>query len=131
METLGRQIEEFLYYSGRQAYYLGLNNQMLGLDADLNTAGGREEFLRRLGEMSHLFIDAGMIAITTIAELDDFELDMIKTLIQPGELVLVCVGENHLHRNQPHLTLKEVNHEALRAIEAFLQEKHYIPEYQI
>ena len=77
MESLGRAIEEHLHNSGRLAYYLGLSNQLLGLNADLNVLGGREEYLRRLGETAHLFTDAGLIVITTIADLDDFELETI------------------------------------------------------
>jgi len=131
MESLGRAVEEHLHHSGRLAYYLGLSNQLLGLNADLNVRGGREEFLRRLGETAHLFTDAGLIVITTIADLDDFELETLDTLNQPGELVVVNVGEVQLSRRKPDLVLDKVDPDALSALHALLQEKRYIQDYQI
>ncbi len=131
LESLGRAAEEHLHHSGRLAYYLGLSNQLLGLNADLNVLGGREEFLRRLGETAHLFTDAGLIVITTIADLDDFELETLDTLNQPGELVAVNVGEVQLSRRKPDLVLDQVDPDALSALHALLQEKQYIQDYQI
>ncbi len=131
MESLGRAVEEHLHHSGRLAYYLGLSNQLLGLNADLNVLGGREEFLRRLGETAHLFTDAGLIVITTIADLDDFELETLDTLNQPGELVVVNVGEVQLSRRQPDLVLDQTDPDALSALHALLQEKQYVQDYQI
>lgn len=131
MEALGRAVEEYLHNSGRLAYYLGLSNQLLGLNTDLNVPGGREEFLRRLGETAHLFTDAGLIVITTIADLDDFELQTLDTLNQPGELVVVSVGEVQLSRRKPDLVLDKVDLASLGALHAMLQERRYIQDYQI
>ena len=131
MESLGRAIEEHLHNAGRLAYYLGLSNQLLGLNADLNVLGGREEFLRRLGETAHLFTDAGLIVIATIADLDDFELQTLDTLNRPGELVVVNVGEIQLGRRKPDLVLDTVDPNALLALQSLLQEKQYIQDYQI
>jgi bifunctional enzyme CysN/CysC len=131
MESLGRAVEEHLHRSGRLVYYLGLSNQLLGLNADLNVLGGREEFLRRLGETAHLFTDAGLIVITTIADLDDFELETLDTLNQPGELVVVNVGEVQLSRRKPDLVLDKVDPDALSALHTLLQERQYIQDYQI
>jgi bifunctional enzyme CysN/CysC len=131
MEALGRAVEEYLHRAGRLVYYLGLSNQLLGLNADLNVLGGREEFLRRLGETAHLFTDAGLIVVTTIADLDDFELQTLDTLNQPGELVVVNVGEVQLSRRPPDLVLDQADPHALSALEALLQEKQYLQDYQI
>jgi len=131
MEALGRAVEEHLHHAGRLVYYLGLSNQLLGLNADLNVLGGREEFLRRLGETAHLFTDAGLIVVTTIADLDDFELQTLDTLNQPGELVVVNVGEVQLSRRRPDLVLDKVGPHALSALHALLQQKRYIQDYQI
>ena len=131
MESLGRAIEEHLHNAGRLVYYLGLSNQLLGLNADLNVLGGREEYLRRLGETAHLFTDAGMIVITSIADLDDFELQTIDTLNRPGELIIVNVGEVQLGRRKPDLTLDKVDPDALSALHSLLREKQCIQDYQI
>jgi bifunctional enzyme CysN/CysC len=130
-ETLGRAIEEYLCNCGRLAYYLGLNNQLAGLNADLKAFGGREEFLRRLGETAHLFTDAGLIVITSIADLDDFELETLDTLNRPGEMVVVSVGEVQLGRRKPDLVIDKVDLGSLGVLHALLQEKRYIQDYQI
>jgi bifunctional enzyme CysN/CysC len=131
MEDLGRAVEEFLHRKGRLVYYLGLSNQLLGLNADLNVLGGREEFLRRLGETAHLFTDAGLIVITSIADLDDFELETLDVLNQPGELVVVNIGEVQLSRRRPDLVLDRVDSGSLDVLHRLLLEKRYIQDYQI
>jgi bifunctional enzyme CysN/CysC len=131
MEELGRHVEAYLHRRGQLVYYLGLSNQLLGLNADLNVLGGREEFLRRLGETAHLFTDAGMIVITSIADLDDFELETLDTLNQPGELVVVNVGEVQLSRRRPDLVLDKVGDDALGLLHGLLQKKQYIQDFQI
>ncbi|HHH76179.1 MAG TPA: adenylyl-sulfate kinase, partial [Phycisphaerae bacterium] len=131
LEALGRAIEEYLHNSGRHAYYLGLSNQLLGLNADLNTMGGRDEFLRRLGETAHLFTDAGMIVITTISDLDDFELETLDTLNKPGELVVVSIGDVQLSKRKPDLALDNIDLSSLSSLHTLLQDKHYILDYQI
>ena len=131
METLGRAIEEYLHNCGRLVYYLGLSNQLLGLNADLALSGGREEYLRRLGETAHLFTDAGLIVIASIADLDDFELETLDTLNQPGDLVVVNVGEVQLSRRKPDLTLEQVNLESLGALHGLLLERQVLQDYQI
>lgn len=130
-ETLGRAIEEYLHNCGRLAYYLGLSNQLLGLNADLKVFGGREEFLRRLGETAHLFTDAGLIVITSIADLDDFELEVLDTLNRPGQMVVVSVGEVQLNRRKPDLVIDKVDLHSLGTLHSLLQEKQYIQDYQI
>ena len=131
MESLGRAIEDYLHNCGRLAYYLGLSNQLLGLNADLGSLGGREEFLRRLGETAHLFTDAGLIVVTTIADLDDFELQTLDTLNQPGELLVVSVGQVQLDRRKPDLALDKVDLGALGTVHALLQARQYLQDYQI
>ncbi len=131
MEALGRAIEEYLHNCGRMVYYLGLSNQLLGLNADLNVMGGREEYLRRLGETAHLFTDAGLIVVASIADLDDFELETLDTLNQPGDLVVVNVGEVQLSRRKPDLVLEQVDLEALGKLHGLLLEKQLLQDYQI
>ena len=69
--------------------------------------------------------------VTTIADLDDFELQTLDTLNQPGELVVVNVGEVQLSRRRPDLVLERVDRAALSALHALLQQKQYIQDYQI
>jgi bifunctional enzyme CysN/CysC len=138
---LAKQFEEQLFRSGRMVYYLGLSNSLLGVDSDLELGRAeavvpreeRDECLRRLGEVSHMFTDAGLILIATISDLDDFDLDVIETLNKPGDLLVVNVGESRLTRRRPDLQLDSVADVglAIRQVQALLQKKNYLPEYSI
>jgi bifunctional enzyme CysN/CysC len=132
--ALAKALEEALFHSGRQVYYLGLSNSLLGVGSDLRETGApeRDEQLRRLGEISHLFTDAGQILITTVADLDDDELTIVETLNRPGDLLLVSVGEARLTR-KPDLELDAQTPapQAVRAIQQLLVSRNYLPEYYL
>lgn len=131
--SLGRALETHLFNSGRYVYYLGISNSLLGIDADIKDVGERDEYLRRLGEISHLFTNAGVILITAISDLDDYELEMIETLNQPNECVVINVGENRFTRKKVDLEVTDATDRdaALRKIKQLLQSKAYLIEYQV
>ena len=131
--ALAKALEERLFKSGRLVYYLGLSNSLLGIDADLKTQFEREEYLRRLGEVSHLFTDAGLILITTISDLDDDELEVLETLNKPGDLLVIGVGETALARRQADLALQAPadTESALQRVQSLLASRHYTPEYEV
>ncbi len=131
--SLAKQLEEELFNAGRLVYYLGLSNSLLGVDLDIHDPAFKDEYLRRLGEISHLFTDAGVILITTVSDLDDYELKMIETLNQPGDYLVVNVGENRFNHVEPDLILKhdfDVN-EAVSEICGLLSSRNYLMEYYL
>ena len=133
--ALAKALEEKLFQSGRMAYYLGLSNSLLGLESDLREAAvpDRDEHLRRLGELSHVFTDAGLILIATVSDLDDDELELVETLNKPGDLLLVHAGENRLARRQPDLELPSggAGSAAIRAVQQLLVDRNYLPDYYL
>lgn len=128
---LAKALEEYLFNCGRLVYFLGVSNSLLGIDADIQAFGERDEYLRRLGEVAHLFTDAGAIFITTVSDLDDHELDLIDALNQPNELVVINVGASRFTRRKPDLQLDQVTIDALRQIHSLLQDRNYIIEYHL
>ena len=108
-----------------------MSNSLLGIDSDMQLSNERDEYLRRVGEMSHLFTDAGMIFITSVSDLDDHELDLIDTLNKPNELLVINVGENRLSRRQADMQIDKVDIESLRLVHRLLQSKNYLPEYTL
>ena len=130
---LARALEEKLFAAGRQAYYLGLNNSLLGIDEDISQGYLRDEYLRRLGEVAHLFTDAGMILITTVSDLDAYELKMLRTLNHPGENLVVGVGAHALGAADVDLKLDVpmIPSEAAIQVAHLLTERHYLPEYYL
>ena len=130
---LSRALEEKLFAAGRQVYYLGLDNSLLGIDEDLGQGYLRDEYLRRLGEVAHLFTDAGMILITAVSDLDAYELNMLRTLNHPGESLVVGVGAHGLPAADVDLAL-DVPMESAEAsgrVANLLTERHYLPEYYL
>jgi bifunctional enzyme CysN/CysC len=130
--AIAKTLEEKLFEQGRLAYYLGVSNSLLG-DSDVKGSGQRDEYLRRLGEISHLFTDAGLILITTVSDLDDYELEIIQTLNGPNDLVVVSIGESRLSRRQPDLQLAAAPETAaaIGEIQTLLQSRNYLPEYYL
>jgi len=53
----------------------------------------RQEHIRRLGEVSHLLVDAGLIVLATASDLTDQEVSLLKTIIDPSAVIIVLVGD--------------------------------------
>lgn len=92
-KTIAKQIESDLFKEGRLVYFLGIGNVLYGVDADIKgISDSREEHLRRLAEISHLMLDAGMILIVTAIELTKEDMDIIKPAIGPDKVETIWVG---------------------------------------
>ena len=130
---LAKDLEAYLFNKGRYVYYLGISNTLHGIDADINDASLRDEYLRRLGEVAHLFTDAGLILITTASDLDDYELEMIKTLNSPNECVVVNIGENRFSKTVPDMQIDSIKNSdvAINEICELLKAKKYLIEYYV
>ena len=128
---LAKSLEGHLFNCGRFVYFLGLSNSTIGIDSDILDSGQRDEQLRRLGEISHMFTDAGVILIVTISDLDDYELEMLQSLNKPNESVVVNVGENRFNKNEPDLQVDSIEDRdaAVQEIKKLLQSKNYLIEY--
>lgn len=95
-KTLARKLESQLFESGKLVYYLGIGSLLYGVNADLkrhSAPGGWREHIRRFAEVSHLFIDAGVILIVTAIELTQEDVDILKTIIDEDKIHIVWVGE--------------------------------------
>jgi bifunctional enzyme CysN/CysC len=91
---LARQLEARLFADGRVVYFLGIGNVLYGVDADISrTLENRREHIRRLAEVAHLMLDAGMILVVTAQELRQEDLDVIKTTVEPDRIETIWVGE--------------------------------------
>jgi bifunctional enzyme CysN/CysC len=92
-KTLARKLEESLYEAGKNVYFLGIGNVLYGVDADIKGIhDDRHEHIRRLAEVAHLMLDAGMIFIVTAIELTQKELELIKTTVDSECIQTVWIG---------------------------------------
>ena len=86
---LAKALEERLFQNGYNVYYLSIQNLLSGLDSEYQVSDDREENIRHLGELARLFTDAGLIFLTNISGLDQYEIDILKSLNQPNEILVV------------------------------------------
>lgn len=127
-------LEKRLFEEKRMAYYLGTTTISVGLDSDLyDPFEEREERIRRLGELSRLFTDSGQIFISVITDPDSFDLEILRLLNAPNELVVVQIG-NVLERDSGvdvTVPLAAAPDETVDAIMNCLREKDILPDYCI
>jgi adenylylsulfate kinase len=88
--TLAHRVEEMLFERGCRTYVFDGDNVRHGLCADLGfSAEDRRENIRRIGEMSKLFIDAGIIALTAFISPFRSDRQMVRSLVESGDFIEV------------------------------------------
>ena len=86
--TLAHRVEQLLFDKGCKTYVFDGDNVRHGLCSDLGfSAEDRRENIRRIGEMSKLFIDAGVIALTAFISPFRRDRDLVRALVEPGDFV--------------------------------------------
>ena len=86
--TLAHRVEELLFLRGCRTYVFDGDNVRHGLCSDLGfSAEDRHENIRRIGEMSKLFIDAGVIALTAFISPFRRDREMVRKLVEPGDFI--------------------------------------------
>jgi bifunctional enzyme CysN/CysC len=94
-KRLGSQLEAQLFDDGRFVYFLTIGNVLYGVDADLDhTDSNRGEHVRRLAEVAHILVDAGLIVIATAIGLTQPELEVIRTAVGRERVSAVWVGDH-------------------------------------
>ncbi len=133
-QQLAAKLEHRLFQSNLNSYYLGIGSIRDGLDADIQEGFvNRDEHLRRLGELSRIMTDAGLIFITSIDDLDDYELEHLKLLNTPNEFFVISVDSHRFDSFKPDIAIEGLLdfEAALSQIVALLGAKKIIPEYCI
>ncbi len=93
-KPFAKGLEASLFENGKLVYFLGIGNLLYGVDADIKwRSNRREEHLRRLAEVAHILLDAGLILIVTAIELTQDDLEFIKTIINPDSIETIWIGE--------------------------------------
>ncbi len=90
---LAKELETRLFETGRAVYFLGMANMLYGVDADIDrTLANRHEHFRRLGEIAHLMLDAGLVLIVSAAELRADDLDIVRVSVPAERITTVWFG---------------------------------------
>ncbi|HMT27711.1 MAG TPA: adenylyl-sulfate kinase [Bacteroidia bacterium] len=90
--TLANAVEQQLFEKGLRTYVLDGDNIRHGLNNNVDfTPEGRSENIRRIGEVSKLFIDAGIIVLTAFISPFRADRDRVRALVNPEEFVEIFV----------------------------------------
>lgn len=99
-KVFAERLEKELFSLGKKVYYLGYKSLKYGLGADIRDCRTlrrqqitREEHLRRMAEIAHITMDAGLFLILKIDNLTYEERDLIQLMIGSSRLKTVWVGE--------------------------------------
>jgi adenylylsulfate kinase len=90
--TLAMELEKRLHQKNIRSYVLDGDNIRQGLNKNLGfSPEDRKENIRRIGEVSKLFVDAGLITITAFISPYRDDRNMVRSLFAPGEFIEVFV----------------------------------------
>lgn len=90
--TLAVQLEAQLHALGFKTYLLDGDNIRTGLNKDLSfTDEGRIENIRRIGEVSKLFLDAGVIVLSAFISPFRADREQVKTIVGGENYIEVFV----------------------------------------
>ena len=105
-KTIAKDLEKNLFERGVKTYFLGIGNLLRGLDADLeHDKKARHEHVLRLGEVSHILMDAGLLVLATASNLNDEELRLLQEVTSRSLILIVNVGSNDFREGAVDLNL--------------------------
>lgn len=91
--TIAHVVEEKLYQTGCSTFVFDGDNVRHGLCSDLTFGEkDRKENIRRIGEMTHLFVQAGVIAMTAFISPFRAERQRVRDLYEENEFIEVYVN---------------------------------------
>ncbi len=86
--TLAHTVEETLHQQGCRTFVLDGDNVRHGLCGDLGfSTKDREENIRRIGEMTKLFIEAGVIVLTAFISPYRADRERVRGMVEHGDFV--------------------------------------------
>ncbi len=133
-KTLAKDLENRLFRDGKIVYYLGIGNVKYGVDADIarDVDADPAEHVRRMAEIAHILLDAGMILIITATDLTQEHMEIIKTSVQPDLIESVWVGDDITTDIKCDLHITEDDLQSIDNVErirSWLQEKGAIYKF--
>lgn len=90
--TVANAVEALLFQNGNHSYLLDGDNVRHGLNKDLSfTDSDRVENIRRIGEVSKLFTDSGLIVLSAFISPFKADRQQVRDLLKEGQFVEVFV----------------------------------------
>jgi len=135
INDLALGLEKELFKIGKFTYFLGMSDELSSSESQsMDKTLNRIQHIRNLGDMSRVLTDAGLVFITSITDIDEYELAMLKSLNRPNKTIIVTIGENQFssHASDVILDEKEDRNASVKKIIRILQRFIILdPEYSI
>jgi len=91
--TVANTVDHELNKLGKRTYVLDGDNIRFGMNKNLGfSADDRAENIRRIGEVSKLFVGSGVIAITAFISPYRADRDKVRALLEPGEFIEIFMN---------------------------------------
>ncbi|NRF96274.1 adenylyl-sulfate kinase [Paenibacillus frigoriresistens] len=91
--TLANEVEKQLFSRGIRTYILDGDNIRFGLNKNLGfSAEDRKENIRRIGEVSKLFVDAGVLVMTAFISPYQADREIVRNMFLAEEFIEVYVN---------------------------------------
>ena len=86
--TIAHSLEEELHQKDFRTYVLDGDNIRFGLSSDVDFSdAGRQENIRRIGEVSKLMMDAGLIVMTAFISPFKIDRDRVREMFSDGDFI--------------------------------------------
>jgi bifunctional enzyme CysN/CysC len=131
---LAKRVEADLFKAGCNNYYFGIANYFQDLDRFTDAPSmTREDHLQMLGELARVMADAGLLFITTLADIDSADLERLRLLSGPNEPFVVNLGTSSLPGDAVAVQLLESPgpDDAVKAIVDALMKREVLQDYVI
>ena len=128
---LAKELEHSLYALQKNVYYLGFSSILSEIGTSAQSLVDRDEHIQKLGLTAHLFTEAGFILISAISDLDDAEVDILKALVSPNDMLMIHVGKDATLSDDKIDYHVDDGPSGLSQLTGFLQEKGVFPEYYL
>jgi len=97
-----KALERKLFDLKYKAYYLGLSNIMHsfteGVAETKSAISDHDEQIKWLGELARFFTGSGQILISAMSNLDDYDIENLKILNSPNEILVINIGHNNFNK---------------------------------
>jgi len=130
-KAIAVELEQRLFDNACLTYYLGVATTDSALDGDV--LDQREERLRKLGELARILAGSGQIFITTITDVATPEIQRLKTLSAPSDMLMVVVGSKDYEELEVQVRISD-GKDSISAVDqicVYLREQKVIMDYSI
>ncbi|MCD4752659.1 MAG: GTP-binding protein [Anaerolineaceae bacterium] len=126
-KEIAHQLETSLFKTGKMVYFLGIGSVIYGVDADLQIfqpVKKPQEHMRRLAEIAHIFMDAGLILIVSASEVNQADINIVRSTVGHDRVEVVWCGDELTTDLSPDLQIDDAEDlgYAVTKIKGILQE---------